>query len=159
MITAYIGLGSNVDNPIKQIKAALVTLNHLPSSRLLRHSRLYWSESLLLGQARYCNAVAEIITRLTAVELLDELQLRELQQGRVRTEKWEPRIIDLDIILYATQIINTARLQVPHSELMKRDFWLYPLAELTADLVLPGSEIPLGEKLSNELPIGLEVIV
>lgn len=159
MTIAYIGLGSNLDDPVKQIKAALAMLQVLPLSHSLHHSCLYWSESLLPGQARYCNAVAEIKTGLTPEQLLDSLQMIEFQQGRVRAEKWGPRVIDLDILLYAQQIICTERLVIPHPELVHRDFWLYPLAELKADLMIPGSHLPLARMVADELPIGLEIIL
>jgi len=158
MTITYIGLGSNLDNPIAQIKMALAMLQELPLSQCLQYSRLYWSASLLPGQARYCNAVAEMETGLTAEQLLDSLQAIESRQGRVRAEKWGPRIIDLDILLYAQQIIHTERLIIPHPELVNRDFWLYPLAELKPDLMIPGGQLPIERMISAELPAGLELI-
>ncbi len=155
---AYLGLGSNINNPISQVKIALARLAELTVIQLMRHSHLYWSDSLLPGQARYCNAVAEIATELSAEQLLTVLQTLEQQQGRVRDKKWGPRIIDLDIILYAEQIIQSERLQIPHPELLNRDFWLYPLAELNAELFLPKFAVPLRDHIAISLPTSLERI-
>jgi 2-amino-4-hydroxy-6-hydroxymethyldihydropteridine diphosphokinase len=96
------------------------------------------SDSLLPGQPRYSNAVAALDTCLAPLELLDALQAIEHDQGRVRAERWGPRTLDLDIILFGTQVLDEPRLKVPHYHLHARPFVLYPLAELvSSDFVLP----------------------
>lgn len=140
-VTAYVGLGSNLENPLQQVKDALAELAHLPESRLQRSSSLYRSDPVgPAGQPDYINAVAQLATRLPAELLLDELQALEKQHGRVRNGvRWGPRPLDLDLLLYGEAIIDTDRLQVPHPYMTERGFVLYPLAEIAPeDLQVPG---------------------
>ncbi len=93
-------------------------------------------------QPDYINAVAEIETQLTAIELLDALQSIEQDQGRVRKDnRWGPRTLDLDIILYDNQQINSERLTIPHYGMCKREFVLYPLQEIAPKLPLPNGTL------------------
>jgi 2-amino-4-hydroxy-6-hydroxymethyldihydropteridine diphosphokinase len=138
MERVFIGLGSNLAAPAEQLRQALTALAGLPDSRLAGHSALYASESLLPGQPLYTNALAELRTRLEPLALLDALQAIENDQGRVRQERWGPRTLDLDIILFGERSIDEPRLRVPHYHLQARAFVLYPLAELVpADFMLP----------------------
>lgn len=139
MQRAYIGLGSNLQTPEQQLRDALKALEQLPGSRLHAVSSLYASDPLgPPDQPRYVNAVAALDTNLTPLELLDALQAIEQNQGRVRkAERWGPRTLDLDILLYGQQTIDLPRLQVPHYHMHARAFVLYPLQELAADLCLP----------------------
>jgi len=130
---AYIGLGSNLDAPAEQLRSAMQALDQVDGSRLVAASALYTSDSLLPGQPRYTNAVAALDTRLAPLDLLDALQAIENGQGRVRKERWGPRTLDLDILLFGDQVIDVPRLQVPHYHMHARPFVLYPLAELVAD--------------------------
>lgn len=134
----YIGLGSNLENPVEQVKEALQELAHLPESTLIKQSSIYCSDSLLGGQPQYINAVACIETALIPECLLDHLQRIENLHGRERKEKWGARTLDLDIILYGQKKINTDRLTVPHSQLALRSFVLMPLAEIAPTLSIPG---------------------
>lgn len=136
---SYIGIGSNQADPVKQAKQALAALKKLPNTQLSKHSSLYCSAPMgPQDQPDYINAVAEIDTKLSALELLDELQKIELAQGRERKEnRWGPRTLDLDIILYDNQQINNARLTIPHYGMKVREFVLYPLLEIAEDLLLP----------------------
>ena len=127
---AYIGLGSNLDEPAEQLRSALQALDVLADTRLAAASALYTSDSLLPGQPRYPNAVAAIDTRLAPLDLLDALQAIENDQGRVRQERWGPRTLDLDMLLFGDQLIDVPRLKVPHYHMHARPFVLYPLAEL-----------------------------
>ncbi len=137
-VQAYIGLGSNLDNPVQQLQQALIELAQLPGSDLQLHSSLYRSDPVgPPGQPDYINAVARISTVLDAHQLLDQLQSLEKLHQRVRTQRWGPRTLDLDILLYAQHIIDSQRLQVPHPYIQERNFVLYPLAEMNPDLVLP----------------------
>ncbi len=135
----YIGLGSNQADPIGQVLKACEALGQVPRTRLARRSSLYRSAPLgPQDQPPYINAVAELDTELTPLELLDQLQRIELDQGRERkAERWGPRTLDLDMLLFGEQVIDSPRLQVPHYHMQARAFVLYPLAELAADLALP----------------------
>ncbi|ABM02435.1 2-amino-4-hydroxy-6-hydroxymethyldihydropteridine pyrophosphokinase [Psychromonas ingrahamii 37] len=136
---SYIGVGSNQTDPVKQAKLAIERLQHLPDSLFCDCSSLYRSAPMgPQDQPDYINAVVKIDTKLTAIELLDELQKIELSQGRVRKEnRWGPRTLDLDIILYGNEVINNARLTVPHYGMKEREFVLYPLLEIDNELRLP----------------------
>jgi 2-amino-4-hydroxy-6-hydroxymethyldihydropteridine diphosphokinase len=139
MITAYIAIGSNQGNPVEQVKQAIKSLKQLPDSELLSVSSLYSSTPMgPQNQPDYINAVASIKTDLTPLELLGQIQAIELRQGRVRKEeRWGPRTLDLDIILFGNQVIQSERLTIPHYGMKEREFVLYPLAEIAPDLVLP----------------------
>ncbi len=144
MTPAYIGLGSNLQQPQLQLRKALTAIAQLPSSRLLRVSSVYRSAAVGPGgQADYLNAVLQLDTRLRPAELLAALQAIEQAQGRVRTIRWGARTLDLDILLYGDRQIATDSLTIPHPELPRRNFVLYPLAEITGPhLVLPdGTEL------------------
>lgn len=137
-VRAYIGLGSNLDDPARQLRRALTALAQLPQTHLAGCSRFY--RSVPLGpqdQPDYVNAVALLDTTLAPVALLDALQAIETAQGRVRTLHWGPRTLDLDLLLYGNETLATPRLTVPHPGLDLRNFVLYPLAELAPELVLP----------------------
>ncbi len=139
MERVYIGLGSNLAEPVSQLRGALAALADLPQTRLAAVSSLYASDPLgPPDQPRYVNAVAALDTGLTPLQLLDGLQVIELAQGRVRKdERWGPRTLDLDILLFGQHRIDEPRLQVPHYHMHARAFVLYPLAEIAGDLRLP----------------------
>lgn len=138
MERVYIGLGSNLAEPAEQLRQALVALEQLPDTRLAAVSSFYVSDSLLPGQPRYTNAVAALDTGLEPLQLLDALQAIELDQGRERHERWGPRTLDLDILLFGQRLIDEPRLRVPHYHMHARAFVLYPLAEIASeDLQLP----------------------
>ena len=148
MERAFIGLGSNLAAPAEQLRQALAALEQLPHTRLAATSSFYVSDSLLPGQPRYTNAVAALDTGLEPLQLLDALQAIELDQGRERHERWGPRTLDLDILLFGQQLIDEPRLRVPHYHMHARAFVLYPLAEIASeDLQLPDGR-PLGELLA-----------
>ncbi|MCF5711994.1 2-amino-4-hydroxy-6-hydroxymethyldihydropteridine diphosphokinase [Pseudomonas tremae] len=151
----YIGLGSNLADPAEQLRSALKALARLPDCTLSGVSSFYVSDSLLPGQPRYTNAVAALDTALPPLTLLDALQAIELDQGRERHERWGPRTLDLDILLFGDRLIDEPRLKVPHHDLHSRAFVLYPLAELAPAMVLAdGRELP---RLLSECPFtGLE---
>lgn len=157
-VKAFIGLGSNLDNPQQQLITALEELADLPESGLAAHSRLYRSHAVGPVQPDYVNAVALLETWLEPLELLDQLQRLEQLHGRVRQQHWGPRTLDLDILLIDDQIIDSERLQVPHPYLTQRNFVLYPLADIAPDLVLP-SGIALAKLLATCSNDGLTPIV
>ncbi|MBL4834433.1 MAG: 2-amino-4-hydroxy-6-hydroxymethyldihydropteridine diphosphokinase [Pseudomonas sp.] len=155
----YIGLGSNQAEPVAQLRMACTAIGALPGTQLIRCSQLYVSAPMgPQDQPDYVNAVVCIKTTLSPLVLLDELQRIELQQGRERkAERWGPRTLDLDILLYGGQQIASERLQVPHYHMHARPFVLYPLAELDAELVLPDG-IPLQQLLKKCPPQGLRAL-
>lgn len=139
MIRTYIAIGSNLAEPVQQARAAIRALAALPDSRLVAVSGLYRSKPMgPQDQPDYINAVAALDTTLTPLALLDATQQIELQQGRVRkAERWGPRTLDLDILLYGDQQIDHPNLIIPHYGMRTREFVLYPLAEIAPALVLP----------------------
>jgi len=136
----YIGLGSNLDHPLRQIRRALDALACLPTSALSTVSSWYRSRPMGdLPQPEYVNAVAALDTALSPLALLDALQAIEARQGRVRTaERWAARSIDLDLLLYGEYCVQSARLVLPHPGLCEREFVLYPLYEIAPELSIPG---------------------
>jgi len=146
MIEVYIGLGSNLALPEEQLQAACVSLAALPDSELIRCSSLYRSQPMgPQDQPDYVNAVALITTLLSPDTLLQQTQLIENQQGRIRkADRWGPRTLDLDMLLFGRQQINNDYLTVPHCGMKQREFVLYPLFEIAPDLILP-----CGDKLSD----------
>lgn len=138
-VICYIGIGSNQAQPIEQAQQAIKALQQLPKTELVKCSSLYSSTPMgPQDQPDYINAVAQLVTELSAIELLDQLQSIEQNQGRVRkAERWGPRTLDLDIILFGEQNINNERLTVPHYGMREREFVLYPLYEIAAQLKLP----------------------
>ena len=135
---AYIGLGSNLNNPKQQIKDALIALNATQDVKVVALSSLYQSKPIDDSkQPDYINAVCQVDTHLTALELLYVCQGIETKQHRVREKKWGARTIDLDIILYGVQVVASKQLIIPHPEMMNRPFVLIPLSELESDLKVP----------------------
>jgi 2-amino-4-hydroxy-6-hydroxymethyldihydropteridine diphosphokinase len=139
-VVAYIGLGSNLENPVEQVKSARTSLAAVERIEELAFSGLYRSTPMgPQDQPDYINAVMSVKTSLTAHELLHCLQAIEHGQGRVRTgERWGARTLDLDLLIYGDRQIRTPDLIVPHPGIPSRNFVLYPLFELTTQLLVPG---------------------
>lgn len=139
MIRTYIGLGGNLSHPKDHLQAAIRELAQLAKCQLVSCSGLYASTPMgPQDQPDYLNAVVALDTDLAPEELLDQTQRIELEQGRVRkSERWGPRTLDLDILLYGDQIIATERLTVPHYGMETREFVLIPLYEIAPSLTLP----------------------
>jgi len=134
---AYIGLGSNLDEPSEQIRRALATLDELQSIKLVAVSSLYQTEPYGgVEQDDFVNAAAALVTNLNPEDLLKKLLEIETQQGRVRTQHWGPRRIDLDLLAYSNEKRNSKFLHLPHPEVHKRDFVLLPLAEIAPELMI-----------------------
>lgn len=150
MERVYIGLGSNLAEPLEQLRGALAALAALPCSQLVATSSFYASDPLgPPDQPRYVNAVAALDTTLAPLALLDALQAIELHQGRERkAERWGPRTLDLDILLFGDHVLDEPRLTVPHYHMHARAFVLYPLAELAPTLRLPDGR-PLAALLAH----------
>lgn len=137
---AYIGLGSNLDGPARQIDAAVDKLSELPDTHMVLRSNLYRSAPLGgIEQPEFVNAVAALLTRLEPSSLLQHLQAIERGRGREQGGmRWGPRVLDLDLLVYSHAIIDDPDLTVPHPGIAERNFVLLPLRELAPDLVIPG---------------------
>ena len=151
----YVGLGSNLDAPRTRIRRAVEAMAALSATRLLQLSPLYRSPPMgPPDQPDYLNAVAEVETGLAPLALLDVLQAIEQRQGRVRGERWGPRTLDLDILLYGDRRISFPRLQVPHPGLLQRPFVLVPLADIAPRMVMPDGvvlETLVDDRMRNQV--------
>jgi len=155
-VSAYIGLGSNLDDPETQLRQAFAELAAIASTQLVARSPLYRSDPVgPPGQPDYINAVARLDTELAAEVLLDALQTIEQAHHRQRAIHWGPRTLDLDLLLYGDSVIDTERLCVPHPHLAERAFVLYPLADIAPGLQVPGQG-SLAQLLAACPPRGLE---
>lgn len=150
-VQACIGIGSNLNNPRQQVMAAIERLDKLPGCQVLRRSSLYRSAPFgPVKQDDFINAVVVLETTVPADSLLVRLKEMERTQGRVaRAERWGPRVIDLDILLYGSEPIDLPGLTIPHPGIASRNFVLLPLREIAPDLVIPGLG-PLDELAVNE---------
>jgi 2-amino-4-hydroxy-6-hydroxymethyldihydropteridine diphosphokinase len=136
---AHIGLGSNLDDPMRHVRRAFEELTRLPSTRLLARSSLYRTAPVgKLDQPDFVNAVAVLDTKLLPRGLLRELLALEELHGRVRREPNGPRTLDLDLLLLGDRVICEAGLEVPHPRMHQRAFVLLPLAEVSPHAVIPG---------------------
>ena len=142
MTLVYIALGSNLASPLEQVQAAIRALGEIPHSRVVAVSSFYRTPPLgPQDQPDYLNAAVALETALPPETLLDHTQRIELQQGRVRkAERWGPRTLDLDMLIYGDQVINTERLTVPHYDMKNRGFMLWPLWEVAPELTFPNGE-------------------
>jgi len=134
----YIGLGANLGDARAVLPIALTELGELPQSGLVSCSALYRSAPIDASGPDYLNAVAEIRTRLAAHELLLQLQAIEARHGRTRPYRYAPRTLDLDLLLFGDEVIDTPSLKVPHPRLHERAFVLLPLAEIAPWLHIAG---------------------
>jgi len=157
---AYVGIGSNQQDPPKQVREAMSRLAQVARTRLVATSALYGSKPLMLadtkrtvananvqgGNARavasqpdFVNAATGLLTQLTPEELLGELKAIERAMGRAEAhEKWGPRVIDLDLLALGAERRSGPLLTLPHAGIVERNFVLYPLAEIAPDLDVPG---------------------
>ncbi len=141
MVVACVGLGANLGDAPASVRAAMQALAQLPHCRLRAASKLYrtpaWGKE---DQPDFINAAVALDTTLPAPQLLEQLLSTEQVFGRVRLpgERWGPRTLDLDLLLYGTEVIDLPQLKVPHPHLHERAFALLPLAEVAPDAVIPG---------------------
>lgn len=151
-VTAYLGLGANLGDRKNQLDQAIEQLNHTKGIRIEKISSLYETAPIgYVDQPPFYNQVVKIQTSLSSDDLLENLLRIEQELYRVRTFRWGPRTIDIDLLLYEDCIINRANLIVPHPRMTERAFVLIPLLEIAGDLVIPGT----GKKISrwiSELP-------
>ncbi len=139
---AYIGLGSNLDDPQRRIEHALEALDRLPLTRRLARSPLYASQPVgPQDQPDFVNAVACLATRLSPLALLDQLQALEQSHRRRRQRHWGPRTLDLDLLLFDDRRLDLPRLRVPHPAMAERAFVLVPLSDIAPRLTLGGTPV------------------
>ncbi len=140
MTCCYIGLGSNLSRPRRQVSQALTELGGIRGCRLLTASSLYLSRPMgPPDQPEYINAVAGLDCTLSPLALLAELQAIEQAHGRVREgQRWGPRTLDLDLLLYGDLVMESEALILPHPGIGEREFVLHPLAEIAPELEIPG---------------------
>ena len=140
MPLAYVGLGSNLGDRRGLIREALKRMGRIDGVRVRKRSRIIETEAVgVTAQPKFMNAVAEIETRLEPAPLLRHLRAVERALGRVRHERWGPRTIDLDLLLWDDRSVSTPRLKVPHPRMAERRFVLAPLAELCPGRRVPGT--------------------
>ena len=136
---AYIGLGSNLEDPVQQLLTTLTELDQLDRCQLVAQSSLYSSKPVgPQDQPDFVNAVAKLKTELTPLVLLDRLQALEQSHRRIRERHWGPRTLDLDLLLYDDDFITNPRLTVPHAHMHERGFVLLPLQEIAPEISIPG---------------------
>jgi 2-amino-4-hydroxy-6-hydroxymethyldihydropteridine diphosphokinase len=158
MVIAYIALGSNLDHPGLQLQRAVDDIDSAKNISVTGCSKLYISEAVgPEGQPDYCNAAVRIETSLEPLALLDTLQGIENHHGRVRSVRWGPRTLDLDIILYGDQVIHSERLTIPHYQMHVRNFVLCPLLDITPELSLPNGT-KVNSLLAEAAMKGIDVI-
>ena len=150
--SVYISLGSNMGSKRENLAQAVELISNIPGVKLKNRSSLYETEPWgKTDQDKFLNQVIEIETSLPPRELLKELQDIEINMGRQRKEKWGPRIIDLDILLYGNEVLDDPQLAIPHPRMRERLFVLVPLAEIGADLRFPDNGATVREVLSSVL--------
>lgn len=135
---AFVGLGANLGDPARRIAEAVASLAALPKTRLVALSSLYRSAPIDAGGPDYLNAVAELSTELSPAALLAALHEIEAGHGRERPYRNAPRTLDLDLLLYGDQVVDTPTLTVPHPRMHARAFVLVPLAEIDPTVAIPG---------------------
>ena len=150
-VLAYVGLGSNLQDPAAQLARAVAELASLLDTTLMAQSPFYASRPVgPQDQPDFVNGAVELRTALPPHQLLDHLQTIEQAHGRERLRHWGPRTLDLDLLLYGDQQLADERLTIPHAELANRDFVLQPLLDLNPELSLPdGRRV---DQLRSECP-------
>lgn len=142
IVSAVLGLGSNLADPLQQVKVALSTIGEHPEIQMELVSSCYSTAPIgVTQQPEFVNAVCIVSTTLSAEALLTFGLDVERRQGRVRNEKWGPRIIDIDILMYQDFECRLPHLTIPHPELLNRSFWLIPLAEIAPSWMLPNGQM------------------
>lgn len=158
METAYIGIGSNLGDPLRRCLEAVDRIGKVPNCSVLDRSGWYRTEPVRVkGQNWYVNGVISLSTGLSARELMSNLLAIEADMGRVRKKRWEPRVIDLDILLFGREIIREPGLTIPHPLMHTRRFVMAPMVDLAPDLIHPS----LGKsmiRLLHEIPADEQII-
>ena len=160
MATAYLGLGSNLADPMSQLQLAIATLSQHPYIEVTAQSRFYQSAPMgPQDQPQYINAVVQVSTELSAESLLAACQMLEIAQGRQRKDqRWGPRTLDIDLLLFEQLQQQTQYLTLPHYGMLERNFVLLPLADLMPLQQLLPQGITLEQALAKVGSDGIEVI-
>lgn len=139
-VPAYVGIGSNMGDSTARVRNAFDALAGLPRTRLIARSRLYRTRPFgPVPQGDFINAVAGLLTQLDAHALLEGLRGIEQSAGRVRSERWGPRTLDLDLLVFGAERVQTEQLTVPHPGIAERGFVLAPLHDVAPALDVPGA--------------------
>jgi 2-amino-4-hydroxy-6-hydroxymethyldihydropteridine diphosphokinase len=156
---AYIGIGSNLGDKLFNCRDSIDKINKLPGCHVSAVSAIFKTEPVgVTGQPWYANCVVELSTTQVPSQLLKGLLSVESDMGRIRKKRWEARIVDLDILLFGQEIIESDNLIIPHPLLHKRQFVLEPLYQLAPDLVHPVLKLTMNQLL-NKLPKEPSVVV
>lgn len=142
MSKVHIALGSNLENPIKNVQVAINDISFIPNSTVVKVSSFY--ETLpygIINQPNFINVVILLQTNLIPEELLYNTQNIEKKYNRKKIEKWGPRILDIDILLFDNLLLNSSRLIIPHYDLENRSFFIIPLIEITPNICFPNGEL------------------
>jgi 2-amino-4-hydroxy-6-hydroxymethyldihydropteridine diphosphokinase len=150
VIHAYIGIGSNLGDKRRYCNQAVERIKRLPNSELLKKSNWYMTEPVGVdGQDWYMNGAVSLATETPARDLLNHLLTIEKKMGRVRNRRWDPRTIDLDLLMYGQDIIEEDFLKVPHPLMHLRRFVLVPLVQIAPDLLHPVLGVAVSELLGR----------
>ena len=156
MAEAFVGLGANLDNPLQQVRQAILELEAIAHTHVLAVSSLYRSDPVgYADQPDFINAVAKVQTGLSPYELLDALHVIENRHGRRRSVRNAPRTLDLDLLLYGILSVDENALTLPHPRMHERAFVLLPLAEIAPGALVPGCA-PVSELLAKIDRSGVE---
>ena len=155
--SAYLALGSNLGDRLEHLREAVRLLGAEPTVEVVRSSRVYESEPVGPPQPAYLNAVVEVSTDGTARDLLEACRRVEDALGRVRAERWGPRTIDVDVLIFDEETIDEPDLVVPHPRMHERGFVLVPLGELEADPMLPGGRKLAKLRLAPDAVLGVRL--
>lgn len=157
MVRCFIALGSNLHNPLQQVNQAVAAVGRLPQSELVDVSPWFQSKAVGPGeQPDYINGVLALDTHLEPEPLLASLQAIEADSGRVRSERWGARTLDLDLLLYGDLTLQTPSLTIPHPRIAERQFVMLPLLSVAPDLVLPdGRRVALLSEQLGEQAVSL----
>ena len=138
-VLAYVAIGSNLSNPLEQVRLGIKAVAALTGCQMVKFSGLYSSPPMGgKDQSDYVNAVMAVETTFLPMQLLRELQAIEIRHGRVKAERWGARTLDLDLLLYGDERIEVPKLTVPHVGIAERAFVLYPLSEIAPHVTIPG---------------------
>jgi 2-amino-4-hydroxy-6-hydroxymethyldihydropteridine diphosphokinase len=158
MTKCAVGLGSNLGNSLNTLESSLQLLDEIPGINLIATSSWYRTKPVGPPQPDYLNGCALLEVQQTPEEFLVLLQAVELQFGRVRTERWGARTLDLDLLLYDELVLNTPNLQIPHPRMRERAFVLVPLAEIAANWIEPRSGKTIAQLVKEVDCTGVQLI-
>jgi 2-amino-4-hydroxy-6-hydroxymethyldihydropteridine diphosphokinase len=152
---AYLALGSNLGDRLERLREAVRLLEEIEGVDVVRSSRVYETDPVGPPQPAYLNAVIEVETSRSPLELLEACRAVEDALGRIRGERWGPRTIDVDVLTFDEQTVDEPDLQIPHPRMHERGFVLIPLGELDDDPMLPGGRTLSNLRISPDAVLGV----